>query len=391
MAETKGESKAELDGAYMEIAQLRFALGCAHLPDAEKSRMKEQLLAHIKAKEMAPFYKSTCAMLGWPTDEVWLGAMEAANQAELDSLVEKLSNAEQNEGESEICAALLARAEFNMRIGEKQKTIEAFEETYAKTVGLGPKLDLLLSKLRVCLFIEDVKLVSSTIQRAKGLLEEGGDWERRNRLKVYEAVFLMSIRDFKRASTLLLDSIATFTATELLSYNTFVMYTVFTSVLALPRAELKAKVIDAPEILQVIDEVPHLTELLDGLYNCEYKKLLRALVNIVDALQIDRYLHSHARFYWREVRVLAYTQFLESYRSVSLSSMANSFGVSSDFLDKELAGFIAAERLCCKIDKVNGVVSSTRPDTKNAQYQTTIKQGDLLLNRLQKLSRVINV
>jgi len=156
-------------------------------------------------------------------------------------------------------------------------------------------------------------------------------------------------------------------------------------------AELKPKVIDAPEILQVIGEVPHLTDLQEGMYNCEYKRLMRALVNIIDTISADRYLHLHARYYWRELRVLAYTQFLESYRSVSLASMANSFGVSGDFLDKELSGFIAMERLSCKIDKVNGVVSSTRPDTKNAQYQSTIKQGDLLLNRLQKLSRVINI
>jgi len=89
--------------------------------------------------------------------------------------------------------------------------------------------------------------------------------------------------------------------------------------------------------------------------------------------------------------VLAYNQFLESYRSVSLAGMATSFGVSADFLDKELSGFIAAERLSCKIDKVNLVVSSTRPDKQSAQFHSAIKQGDLLLNRLQKLSRVINV
>jgi 26S proteasome regulatory subunit N7 len=35
----------------------------------------------------------------------------------------------------------------------------------------------------------------------------------------------------------------------------------------------------------------------------------------------------------RELRVLVYTQFLESYRSVRLASMAASFGVSIDFLD----------------------------------------------------------
>ena len=39
--------------------------------------------------------------------------------------------------------------------------------------------------------------------------------------------------------------------------------------------------------------------------------------------------------------------------------------------------------------QVGGVVETNRPDTKNAQYQACIKQGDLLLNRVQKLGRVV--
>lgn len=65
--------------------------------------------------------------------------------------------------------------------------------------------------------------------------------------------------------------------------------------------------------------------------------------------------------------------------------------MSVEFLDTELSRFIAGGRLHCKIDKVAGVVETVRYDTKNSQYQTTIKQGDLLLNRIQKLSRVINL
>jgi len=61
------------------------------------------------------------------------------------------------------------------------------------------------------------------------------------------------------------------------------------------------------------------------------------------------------------------------------------------FIDAELARFIAAGRLHCKIDKVNGIVETNRPDNKNYQYQACIKQGDILLNRIQKLSRVINI
>lgn len=43
------------------------------------------------------------------------------------------------------------------------------------------------------------------------MTEAGGDWEHKNKLKVYEGVFAMYTRDFKRASGLFLDSIQTFT------------------------------------------------------------------------------------------------------------------------------------------------------------------------------------
>lgn len=58
------------------------------------------------------------------------------------------------------------------------------------------------------------------------MVEKGGDWERRNRLKVYEGTFLLVCREFSDAADLLLDSIATFTCYELFSYRRFVLYTV---------------------------------------------------------------------------------------------------------------------------------------------------------------------
>ncbi|CAM6087970.1 unnamed protein product [Calypogeia fissa] len=74
-----------------------------------------------------------------------------------------------------------------------------------------------------------------------------------------------------------------------------------------------------------------------------------------------------------------------------MDAMAKAFGVSVNFLDLELSRFIAAGRLTCKIDKVAGVLETNRLDAKNALYQATIKQGDFLLNRIQKLSRVVDV
>jgi 26S proteasome regulatory subunit N7 len=51
---------------------------------------------------------------------------------------------------------------------------------------------------------------------------------------------------------------------------------------------------------------------------------------------------------------------LESYKSVTLESMANAFGVSPEFIDKELSDFIVGGRLTAKIDKVAGVIETNR-------------------------------
>ena len=67
------------------------------------------------------------------------------------------------------------------------------------------------------------------------------------------------------------------------------------------------------------------------------------------------------------------------------------FFVLGEFIDNELSNFIVEGRLNVRIDKVNGVLVTNRPDAKNALYQSYIKEGDSLLNRIQKLSRVIDL
>lgn len=74
------------------------------------------------------------------------------------------------------------------------------------------------------------------------LIEEGGDWDRRNRLKVYQGLYCVSIRNFKDAANFFLDTVSTFTSYELMDYNTFVRYTVYVGMIALPRNELRDKV-----------------------------------------------------------------------------------------------------------------------------------------------------
>ncbi|KAL5543980.1 hypothetical protein UlMin_007764 [Ulmus minor] len=382
------------DGAqqpHLVLANKLFLLGHPDVPDIEKVSLREEVFASVKADDMAPLYQTLVADGVLELNQEVLAPMWVKIEEELKNLDEKIADAEENLGESEVREAHLAKSLYFIRIGDKAKALEQLKVTESKTVAVGQKMDLVFYTLQLGFFHMDFDLISKSIDKAKNLFEEGGDWERKNRLKVYEGLYFMSTRNFEKAADLFLDSISTFTTYELFPYDTFIFYTVLTSIISLDRVSLKQKVVDAPEILTVIGKIPHLSDFLNSLYDCQYKSFFIAFAGLTEQIKLDRYMHPHFRYYMREIRVVVYSQFLESYKSVTIEAMARAFGVSVDFIDVELSRFIAAGKLHCKIDKVAGVLETTRPDTKTALYQATIKQGDFLLNRIQKLSRVIDL
>ncbi|CAN1239631.1 26S proteasome non-ATPase regulatory subunit 6 homolog [Linum grandiflorum] len=381
---------------HLVLAHKLFLLTHPDVQDIEKVRLKEEVLDSIKTYDMAPLFETLVAESLLEKDQSLLDQMRVKIDEELKKLDEKIADAEENLGESEVREAHLAKSLFYIRIGDKEKALEQLKVTESKTVAVGQKMDLVFYTLQLGFFHMDFDLISKSIDKAKKLFEEGGDWERKNRLKVYEGLYCMSTRNFKKAADLFLDSISTFTTYEIFPYDTFIFYTVVTSIISLDRVSLKQKVVDAPEILAVIGKIPHLSEFLNSLYDCQYKSFFTAfgmflIANSCKQIKLDRYLHPHFRYYMREVRTVVYSQFLESYKSVTIEAMATAFGVTVEFIDLELSRFIAAGKLHCKIDKVAGVLETNRPDAKNALYQATIKQGDFLLNRIQKLSRVIDL
>lgn len=373
------------------LAHKLFRLTHPDVNDLDKVRLREEVLEAVVSNDMVPLYETLVSNGVLSLDQKVLNSMRSKNCDELKKLDEKIADAEENLGESEVREAHLAKSLFYIRIGDKEKALEQLKVTESKTVAVGQKMDLVFYTLQMGLFDLDFDLISKSIDKAKKLFEEGGDWERKNRLKVYEGLFCMSTRNFKKAADLFLDSISTFTTYELFPYDTFIFYTVLTSIITLDRVSLKQKVVDAPEILTVIGKIPYLSEFMNSLYECQYKSFFSAFAGLTEHIKLDRYLQPHFRYYMREVRTVVYSQFLESYKSVTIEAMAKAFGVSEDFIDLELSRFIAAGKLHCKIDKVAGVLETNRPDAKNALYQATIKQGDFLLNRIQKLSRVIDL
>lgn len=361
-----------------------------------------------------------------PWDEKLYEELVKDNEQELAEIQKEEDSAREAAGETELSAAQGKRAEFFARIGDKEKALEEFEKLFEQTSILATKIDLVLCIVRLALFFDDKILTKKNIERAQGLISEGGDWERKNRLKSYQGLHLITIRAYNLAAPLLLDSLSTFTSTELTTYSSLVVYASLAGTVALPRREFKTQVVDAPEIRAVfgsasdddrlgsfgtrnedsmvvdgddnkkkssatptavnlatlgasssstsaapeeptIDFEP-LASLIQSFYSGDYVTFFKALAK-VDTIFLarDRYLFEHRSWFVREMRLRAYAQLLQSYKVVGLASMARSFGVSVEWLDKDLASFIAGGRLSGVIDRVKGIVVTEQEGGKNKQ------------------------
>ena len=324
----------------------------------------------------------------------------------------------------------------------QDKAIAAYEVVFEKAGPLGTKIDIVLAIIRMGLFFGDKMFVKKQVDRANILVESGGDWDRRNRLKAYKGLHLLTIRSYNLAAPLLLDSLSTFTSYELCSYSSLVVYSVLAGSLSLKRVDFKSKVVDAPEIKAILGEghdnsvggttedeemkdassstpghastIVNLTTLGSGsgvereteapvdfsslatlvksLYNGNYKSFFLSLAAVEDNfLTQDRYLFEHRAWFVREMRLRGYQQLLQSYRIVGLETMAKDFGVTVNFLDRDLAKFISGDRIPCTIDRVKGIIETTRPDDKNKQYADVVKQGDALITKLQKYGQAVRL
>lgn len=367
----------------------------AHLHEESK----KALFKIIKEDEMAPYYKhlhenSAEGSIEW--DQALYDSLADANTVKIAQLKEHLTEIEEkDEGELEKAQSWINLGEYYAKIGDKDSAEETLTKALDKAVSTGAKIDIMLTITRLGFFYNDQLYVKQKLEGVNSLIDKGGDWERRNRYKTYKGIHSLAIRDFKTAASLLVDSLATFTSTELTSYENIATYAFVSGLFAFERTDLKTKIIDSPELLALMTTTPALqsiSSLSISLYTSEYKSYFPYLLETYDNVLLpSKYLNQHSDYFVREMRRNVYAQLLESYKTLSLKSMAGAFGVSEDFLDNDLGKFIPTKQLNCVIDRVNGIIETNRPDNKNAQYQLLVKQGDGLLTKLQKYGATVKL
>lgn len=204
-------------------------------------------------------------------------------EEQLRALDAAIANAEENYGDTEVREAIMNKAAFFAKNGEDALAVKTYLQAYEKTVGVSKRLEIYMILLQIYFKETDLLQIKSYITKSKQLLEEGGDWENKNKLKVplahqvYEGLYCLITRDFTTCAKLFVDAMSTFSSPEIMSYEDLTFYTVVSGLMTLPRAEIKEKVraaeqiINNSEVLCIIRENPHLEGLLTAYYKCQYR------------------------------------------------------------------------------------------------------------------------
>lgn len=346
---------------------------------------RRALMDHIREGKMLPYYKSLCQAYGWEIDNNIVKEFEHVNEEEKDHLEDVIVKATENKSEEDVRIGYQNLAMFHLRVGDFEKSKQTLADLLDHTVGLGQKIDAVFCQMRLGFFFKDYSNINELLDSAHSLINAGGDWERKNKLKVYEGLVLCYKRNFLQAAELFISTIATYAAVELFSHKDFIYRTVVLGILSLNRTDFRDKIVKPTEISQYSS-----IQCLLSLYNLKYSEFFDALVNIEETLASDIWFAQHLSYLIKELRVCAYKQFLEPYQTVEISAMTREFKVSQKYIEDEVLRFIFSRKLNAKIDRVRGIIITNQSDGRAAKMREALKRGEVLVARLQKLGRLLS-
>ena len=306
----------------------------------------------------------------------------------LSEIETKMLKAEEDSDEIVIRDLTAQKGDRYLEFGDKERHREFYLKAYEKAVGASKKLDYLMVVLHSYYEANMMDLFFSTFEKCKNLNQDDGDWEKKNKLNIYEGIIEILRRNLRQAAFLFIGSINTFNATEIISFETLVCYSSILGLITLGRKEFKEKIINSSEVLGVYLDNTSMSDFVESIYYGKYSQVFTQLLKLNDTvLTSDRFLKVHRKFIVRQLRIKIFTQYLQSYKTVKLDRMAQDFGVSANFLDEELYSLISNDDLACKVDKVNNVVESSHPDSQLKDLKDIIKNGDKLLEQIHKLAK----
>jgi 26S proteasome regulatory subunit N7 len=115
----KGEDELP-KSVILDLAEHLFLLqSTAGASEETKAEAHTKVMGIIAEHSMSKYYQHVASVLNFTPDEKLVSEMAAKNETELKDIEEKIADAKENLGDTEVRDFLLQKAEFFSRIGDK--------------------------------------------------------------------------------------------------------------------------------------------------------------------------------------------------------------------------------------------------------------------------------
>merc|ERR1712226_816754 len=105
---------------------------------------------------MASWYEHLCEQGVLTTDRALQKKLQTAVEAKVKEFDEKILTAEKEEGDVDVRDAMVDRAEYLAKTGDRVRAIAAFAQIRKKChMTIGTRLDLIFNQLKLALFYSD--------------------------------------------------------------------------------------------------------------------------------------------------------------------------------------------------------------------------------------------
>ncbi|TBU06461.1 subunit Rpn7 of 26S proteasome, partial [Hamiltosporidium magnivora] len=351
----------------------------------KKAKTNPEFTKELKNKiienEMTFLYLelSTKKVIGY--DESEYGILRRANEAQLKKFQEEKESDPDNET-------------FQINVDKKiaeyyAKTMDIinlnsmFRDLRKKVFSASFSVDVLLCKMRICFILKDKRSLPIIVNQLTSITEKGCDWDRKNKFKSYEALYLLISKDFKKSAILFTECLATFESYELLTYEKAVLYAVFTGILTFNREDIDKKILQSSEVMEAINKFPFAYKLVESFYKCNYRTIFYEISDFAENIRNETFLSSLINYFVYEMKSRVYQQLLLSYKSLHIETMASIFGVSVEYLEKDLIKYIVDKKVSCRIDRITMSVSACKSEIDYNSY--VVESSDEMLRMMRKI------
>lgn len=287
-------------------------------------------------------------------------------------------------------------SEFYAQTMDVKNACETMRALMEADSSLSLKMDVFLCRIRMGVILRNKRLVEDNIVLAEDVYCRGSDWDRRNKYKVYKAVYSMMKTRFAEAAILFSEALPSFESPEIISYPRAVLYLMFCGLLTFDRKDINNRILECSEVLSSGEvygsadkerhgewgEVLRGLELARCLFDCNYCDFMGSLHAFCASVQDDVFVGRFVDFFCKEMKLRAYRQILESYQSMSLGVMAKTFGVDVGFVERDLSRLIVEGRMFCMIDRVSGIVDIE--EKACSEVESVVSRGGNVVRKVKK-------